>query len=241
VSVRLVPREALPGRDAERMRGLLAAHFEGVSRDAFEADLAAKNWVLLLEGDGGALEGFTTLHFERLPAAGESAGVIYSGDTIIEPAAWGRMRLAPAWIGAVNRLRREAGVERLHWLLIVSGFRTYRFLPTFWRDFYPRRDRATPPEARALLDDLAARRFSDRYDRAAGVVRLAQAQLLRPHLAGVPEGRADDPDVAFFLQRNPGHSRGDELVCLAELSEANLTPAGRRMWRQGERLFPPTP
>jgi hypothetical protein len=30
--------------------------------------------------------------------------------------------------------------------------------------------------------------------------------------------------VAFFLSRNPGHAAGDELVCLTELSPANLTP-----------------
>jgi hypothetical protein len=33
------------------------------------------------------------------------------------------------------------------------------------------------------------------------------------------------------MERNPGHADGDELVCLAELSDANLTAAGRRMVR----------
>ena len=39
----------------------------------------------------------------------------------------------------------------------------------------------------------------------------------------------NDPHVAFFLKRNPGHGDGDELVCLTELSDDNLTRAGRRM------------
>jgi len=39
----------------------------------------------------------------------------------------------------------------------------------------------------------------------------------------------DDPHVAFFVRRNPGHARGDELACLCELNESNLTRAGRRM------------
>jgi hypothetical protein len=39
----------------------------------------------------------------------------------------------------------------------------------------------------------------------------------------------DDPHVACFAARNPGHARGDELACLCELTESNLTRAGRRM------------
>ena len=37
------------------------------------------------------------------------------------------------------------------------------------------------------------------------------------------------PHIAFFLATNPGHVRGDELVCLTELCDENLTRAGRRM------------
>jgi hypothetical protein len=58
---------------------------------------------------------------------------------------------------------------------------------------------------------------------------------LKPHLAAVPDGRADNPHVRFFLERNPGHASGDELVCLTELSDANLTAAGVRMVRGANR------
>jgi hypothetical protein len=37
--------------------------------------------------------------------------------------------------------------------------------------------------------------------------------------------------VRFFLERNPGHAAGDELVSLASLADDNLTPAARRMMR----------
>jgi hypothetical protein len=35
--------------------------------------------------------------------------------------------------------------------------------------------------------------------------------------------------VAFFARRNPGHERGDELVCLARVAPDNLTALGRRL------------
>ena len=120
----------------------------------------------------------------------------------------------------------------VYWLLLTSGFRTYRFLPVFFRDFYPRFDAATPPRQAALLDGLADERFGRRYDAAAGVVRFVRPQVLAPDLITLPEGRMPDPHIAFFLERNPGFVRGDELVCLTRIDEGNLTPAGRRMARR---------
>ena len=80
-----------------------------------------------------------------------------------------------------------------------------------------------------LLDVLSHERFGARYERGSGVVRFAAPQVLRDRLLVVPEGRSADPHVRFFLERNPGHSAGDELVSVASLEESNLTLAGRRM------------
>jgi hypothetical protein len=130
----------------------------------------------------------------------------------------------------VNSLRVIMPRGRYYWLLLTSGFRTYRFLPVFWREFFPRFERPTPPESQRLLHHLAAERFGARYDPGSGLVRFAQPQRLRAELNRIPEGRAAaDPHVDFFARCNPGCAQGDELVCLTELSPENLTTAGRRM------------
>ena len=123
--------------------------------------------------------------------------------------------------------------QRRWWLLITSGFRTYRFLPVFWREFWPRRDRPTPARLQGLRLQLAQWRYGPCLDLATGVVRFAQPQPLLGALRDVPAGRAADPHTAFFLATNPGHHRGDELVTLTPLDEANLTRACRRMLGEG--------
>lgn len=231
---RLVRRDALTAGEREAMQALLTRHFDGVTPAQFEADLAGKNWVLLLEDPGppATLYGFTTLLLEEVEHAGEVVGLVYSGDTIVDPSAWTRSALSRAWIHAVLELGR--GLERarrLYWLLICSGFRTYRFLPVFYREFFPRHDAPTPPATQALMHALAARLFGEQYSPEDGVVRLAVPQVLRPHLLEVPPTRETNPHVRFFLERNPGHVRGDELVCLTEVSLENLTRAGQRAAR----------
>jgi hypothetical protein len=228
VHFQLVPRTELTAPQKQEMFRLLGQHFEGISPQQFARDLAEKNLALLLYR-GDLLVGFTTQLAYTTIFDGQPVNVIYSGDTIVSPEAWGTMTLPRAWVAGVTALRATLPPGRCFWLLLTSGFRTYRFLPVFWREFFPRFDRATPLEIDRLLVQLATERFGAEFDAQAGVVRFAHPQRLRPGLQEIPPGRESDPHTTFFLGRNPGHVNGDELVCLTEVCPENLTRAGRRM------------
>ena len=132
----LLPVHQLSSERKDTMFALFNRHFSGVRRHEFEADLLAKQWVILLEdSDSAQLQGFTTLRFDTLEFQQEPITTLYSGDTIVDPSAWSQSRLVHAWIGAVLRLCQQYDGQRLYWLLISSGYRTYRFLPTFWKQF----------------------------------------------------------------------------------------------------------
>lgn len=223
-----LPRAELSTLREKEMFGLLSTFFDGVTRAQFQKDLAEKNWVILLERHS-RLVGFSTLLAYETECAGEPMSVIYSGDTIVAPDAWNTPALSRAWIECVRGLRESFPRGKYYWLLLTSGFRTYRFLPLFWREFYPRFDAPTPPEEKDSLDFLARERFGAQYDSERGIVQFARPQRLRTGLNQIPTGRISDPHVSFFLRRNPGHVLGDELVCLTELADENLTAAGRRM------------
>lgn len=224
-------RAELSVDERETMRALLGTYFDGVTAEQFARDLEEKDWVLRVFS-GERLVGFSTLAAGETMVAGRCVNVVYSGDTIMAPQAWGSPVLARGWITLVRRACAELPVRPCYWLLLSSGFRTYRFLPVFWREFWPRYDAAMPAGVRVMRDALARGRFGDAYEARAGVVRFGVPQRLRGELAEVPEGRARDAHVAFFLTCNPGHAAGDELVCLTELGDDNLTAAGRRVVRE---------
>lgn len=236
---RLLPRAELSLPTREAMFRVLDAQFEGARPDVFDSDLDAKNWVLLMLDDAGAVKGFTTLLHYRTTHRGRPLQVVYSGDTVVDSTAAGTSVLWRSWLGAVDHLRGDDPAP-LYWLLIVSGFRTYRFMPIFWKEFHPRHDTPMPEDVRELRDTLASARFGCRYDPVTGIVRLASPQVLRPELRAIPANRMSDPDVAYFAEVDPGHADGDELVCLTRIARENLTGAGRRMWDAGERESPLT-
>ncbi|MGL5080362.1 MAG: hypothetical protein ACRC8A_02630 [Microcoleaceae cyanobacterium] len=228
-TTRLVSVSALSNSEREALYLLFSTHFEGVKPEIFTADLNEKNWVILLESKG-ILKGFSTLLFYTTQFKNTSLNVIYSGDTIVDPSAWSSPDLSKAWIATVQYLQTTAPENKLYWLLISSGYRTYRFLPIFWKAFFPRYDVTTPTWAQDLTEFLASNRFGQYYDPSTGIVRFPSPQILRSLLQGIPSERLRDPHISFFQTQNPSHFQGDELVCLTEICEPNLTPAGRRMW-----------
>ncbi|BAZ14937.1 hypothetical protein NIES4071_68070 [Calothrix sp. NIES-4071] len=227
---RVLKIEYLSNTEQDAMYSLLDNHFEGVRRDVFESDLSNKNWVILLEDETQQLKAFSTLLIYTTQFEGETINIVYSGDTIVDPSAWSSSTLSRTWITSVQKIRRQYPEGKLYWLLISGGFRTYRFLPVFWQEFYPRYDKATPAHISELMHFLGYQRFGECYKHIAGIVRFQHPHVLRDRLKEIPSERLQDPHIEFFAKQNPRYIQGDELVCLAEISEENLTKAGRRIW-----------
>lgn len=235
---RIVPVIDLRSGERAAMLALMQRHFEGVTPDAFAADLADKRWAILLE-DSGSIYGFSTQVPSEVDCAGGRHRIVFSGDTIIAREAWGGLELPIAW-GCLMRAIRQREARPLHWFLISKGYKTYRFLPVFFHAFTPSRG-DEDAASRRLLSVVAGTRFPGRWDADAGVIRAAPGtQHLRTGLAD-PNERIDDPDVAFFVARNPGHARGDELACLARFDEDNLKPFIRRRLDRARIELPPLP
>jgi hypothetical protein len=231
----VVPAADLTGRDVEAMFAVYARLYERVGEADFRRDLAEKQWVLLLRsGPGGAIRGFTTLMLLEVRVHGEPLRVVFSGDTGIDPAYWGGQVLVKAWARFMGTLLARDPGRRLYWFLISKGYRTYLYLPLFFHAFFPRVDAPTPPFERDLIATLGALKYPRDFDPARGVIAFPESHgHLRPALADTPGHRRDHPHVRFFLDRNPGYARGDELACVAEISPGNMRGLARRMLLDG--------
>ncbi|MBW8887697.1 MAG: hypothetical protein JF616_08065 [Fibrobacteres bacterium] len=224
-----VPVEQLQTEEIRRMFLLLDRHYANASWEGFREDLAEKTWVILLK-DGDELAGFSTQLLMETRFEGELLSVVFSGDTIIDPAHWGSPELQTSFAALLDRLHRGRPDRRLFWFLISKGFRTYRILPIYFLDFHPRHDVPVPPWHRRLLDHLAQTKFPAAYRPERGILDFnGHSQYLRPPLSVIPEARImANPHIRFFAEANPGWARGDELACLAEYAPHNLTPYLRR-------------
>lgn len=212
------------------MYALMAEHYANVAPERFAADLAEKQWVLQVLDVGGNIRGFSTQRLISVGIGGRRAYALFSGDTIVHRDDWGQTALTQQWGRFALGLMARYADEPFYWFLISKGYKTYRFLPVFFHEFYPRYDCPTPSSVQALLSAFAGAKFGPAFDALRGVIAADRYGCrLRPGVAEVTPGRLQDPHVRFFQERNPGHAQGDELCCLAPLTPENFTAAAYRV------------
>jgi hypothetical protein len=208
---------SLTAAEREAMWALYSAAYDGAHRDEFARDLGEKHHVIVLKDAHARVQGFSTL----LVLESLGARVVFSGDTIVAPGFWGQTALQRAFIWYLMAQRLKHPGAEVFWFLITKGYRTYLLLSRYFPNHFPRHDAPTPPEVRALLEALCRAKFGDAFRPETGTLQFSgETARLAPELADVPARLRDDPDVAFFLARNPRWAQGEELCCLARADDA---------------------
>ncbi len=222
----VIPVDALSGSDRDRTYAILAEHFEGVTQPMFLRDLCEKQWAIVLRTRAtGEIVGFSTQTLLSTTVAGRPVRVLFSGDTIVDRQHWGDTELIRVWGEFALRLADQRPDTPLYWFLISMGYKTYRFLPLFFHEFYPRHDVPTPRREQEILDAVASTRYPAGYDPKSGVITPTNGRVcLRSGIADIGPHRLRDPHVRFFVRKNPKHRQGQELACIAPLCRENLKP-----------------
>lgn len=210
-----------PGQ-REAMWALLQAHYDGVARAQFEADLAEKSHVILLSDRArGELRGFSTLRCYTHEVAGRRLAVLYSGDTIIAREHWGQTALQRAWLASAMQLKLRCPRLPTYWFLTTKGYKTYLLLSRNFPEHWPRHDLSTPPWQRAVIDALAGEKFGAAYRPELGLLRREATSgvpcRLKTEVAPIRAADLRHPDIRFFQQQNPGYAGGDELCCIGRI------------------------
>ncbi len=229
LATEIVATGTISAGDRECMFVLMARHFSGLQSAGFERDLAEKPWTILLRDAAGGIQGFSTLDLMESRVGGRLVRAVYSGDTVIDSQYRATTALPRAFL---RFIARHTGAGRdgadWYWFYVCKGFRTYRFLPVFYRQFFPHPAADTPAREKEVMDGFARHRFGDAYDPSTGVVALPGDYALRKGVGDITQGRLLNAFVRHFAHLNPGWLKGDELVCLASLDRHNFQARPRR-------------
>jgi hypothetical protein len=210
---------------------LFSRYFSNTRFSTFTSDLDEKDLVIMLsDRQSGTVVGFSTASITERIVNGRKVLELFSGDTIVEQTSWKYNGLSgPFGHVMLYCIEKYTGLP-VYWLLITKGYRTYRFLPVYFQTFYPNYKTKTPAREQEIIDTLATSRFGEYYSPVTGLVSFSGTRdYLAGEFADLPEKRLSNPHIRFFAEKNPGFTRGDELVCIAEVGTANLRKSARRV------------
>lgn len=224
----------LSTREREQMFHLFNTYYLGVNSTKFAFDLAEKEHaILLLDGSTGDIVGFSTLMVLDLAISIGCVKAVFSGDTIVENAFKKNNGKLMVELGTYFLLLlKEFPNTPIFWILTSKGCRTYQVLPLFFEKFSPSFDHPTSSLHKEIMDTFGTKKYPEEYDPKSGLIRYkGEVQRLKPGVADVTERRLKNPHTRFFIEKNPEHMRGDDLVCIAEVAEDNFTKAFKRIMK----------
>lgn len=227
----VVDVKELTPRDRQEMFTLMQQCFVNINLKNFSADLDRKWSVIQVhEPSGGKLVGFSTQAILQVIVDQTPISALFSGDTVVRPSHWGDPALAHEWGQFALRLIDQQSSGKLYWFLTSKGFRTYRYLPLFFREYYPRLNEELTPGETAVIDALGKLVGGERYDPERKIIHATpDKDYVRVGISDAEPRKNRDPHVRFFVKQNPGHVQGDELCCIAPLSRQNFTRAAYRV------------
>lgn len=241
---KLIRRKELDTRSVNRMYKLMTDNYDRVNRTLFEKDLGAKDLVLLLLDEQEVIQGFTTLGINPsgdgvpdIPGTSGNYHILFSGDTVVAPQHWGSQTLMKAWCYTVGRIMGAHRDKPWYWYLMSKGHRTYMYLPLFCKTYYPSLQACDEETAlKGIADRVSSGLFPGSWRPEEGIIRFnSSLGELKPELAGKTWEKKHHPHVAYFLTRNPGFYKGEELVCIAPLRPDNLLRAAKNQVEKGMR------
>ncbi len=231
----IVPIIEVTSAKRKELFELYFRYFENVTLGIFLDHISHKDHVIILtDQKTSEVKGFCTLMVIELQLDGEKIIGIFTGDTIIERTHWGEQELVRAFTFFCGK---NAGIykqQKVYWLLISKGYKTYRYLPVFTKDFYPNHTHVFPERLKSIRNALASQLYPEEFDPQTELITFKnKIGNLRPGIGDIDEIRIQDPAIEFFAQKNPDHMKGVELACIAELSLENLKSISKLYFQKG--------
>lgn len=219
------------GSEIEACYQLLCRGFLGISWDGFIRDFQEKEAVILLRRDHseGEIVGFSTLMVLTLTLPNETIKGVFSGDTFVLPEYRSSIGLGVGLGQYFVETYEQFPKQKVYYILMSKGWRTYKILPFFFKEFAPHYEKPISAYEKALIDAFGKTKYPHHYQPETGLILFGQsaARLRLDSIDTMPVKM--DEHTRFFLQRNPGYLRGDELVCVARVGPENATSIFQRL------------
>jgi hypothetical protein len=225
---KVVEVKVLTKQDRLTMFSLMAEYYDDINFPVFIKDLTEKDYCILLFDTNKIIKGFSTQKIISIRVRAEIIYGVFSGDTIIHKDYWGSLELHKLFADFfINYGKRYKG---FYWFLISKGYKTYKMLPVFFIEFYPNHKEKTPFYEQEIIDSFGNTRYPEEYDKTSGVILYKETKdKLKTGVADITEKQLKDKDIQYFIKLNPDYIKGNDLVCIARLTEDNFKPAIKRL------------
>tara|TARA_Y100001954_G_scaffold92887_1_gene101693 strand:+ start:4765 stop:5499 length:735 start_codon:yes stop_codon:yes gene_type:complete len=223
LTYKLVKSNSINDRDINRMYSLMQENYDFILLENFKKDLIKKDYIGLLIDNNMTIQGFTTYAFNPNNYSNKKYNILFSGDTVISENFTGTQELTKGWGKTVGFFIKKYPEKKLLWYLMSKGYKTYLYLPFFFKKYYPALEESRNDQRlKKIINEFSNLIYPDCWNEELGIIKFKKrlGQVKEKHILKSIDKK--NKHIDFFLEKNPGYINGDELVCMAEVDIDNL-------------------
>lgn len=219
----------LEKHEIDEMFKLMEEFYDNMLYSNFIKDLQNKDYCILLRNDNKSIKGFSTQKIMKIPFSDSVINGVFSGDTIIHKDYWGNFELHRLFADFFFKYGEK--YEDFYWFLISKGYKTYKMIPTFFKEAYPNYKEETPKEIKEIINAFGNFAYPNEFDKEDGVIKYKDIKdKLKEGVADIDEKKIRDKHISYFVKINPGYINGNDLVCITKLKRDNLKGTAKRLF-----------
>lgn len=186
VDISIRPSRSLSPRELDEIWALTERYVD-TSRGHYERKLLALPEVSLWRLRTGALVGLAGLDIYRVAWQSRIRVIVFTSSLVTDERFRGRNLVLRSGLRVLLREKLRRPLAPAYWLFDTFSYKSYLVMARNLREFWPRRDRAVPPDTLAFIHRLASDRYGADWNRETGIVRRAATsdcgRRLRPSTA----------------------------------------------------------
>jgi len=197
---------------------LFSEYYDSVDFKKFILDLQEKTHVFLFfNPQNQSLVGFSTIMRKSFPHIARGI-FLFSGDTVMHKDYWGAKALQKSFFWFILESKLMNPFRPVYWMLMSKGHKTYLMMRKNFRDSFPNHKTETPPLFQHIQNKFYQEKFSKSYQPTTNLIVFKEnIGSVKMQIAKPTNEQLKDPEVVFFLKKNPGFEMGEELACVCEI------------------------
>jgi len=216
IQSKILPVTSLSDKSISEMAKLFEQYYVDISLEQFRSDLFEKTHVFMFT-DKKKIVGFSTIFRKHIPSVGPGT-FLFSGDTVLMEEYWGSKILQKTFFRYIVESKLRTPALPLYWMLISKGFKTYLMMRRNFAHSFPQQDTKTPETIQKIMDHFYKWKYGEFYNPRTGLITFESSRgAVKGKIADPTKENFEDPEVQYFLGKNPDYKKGVELACVAEI------------------------
>lgn len=183
----------------------------------------------------GEIVGISAIDIVPEEFNGKKACAIYTGNTWVRND-WRNANLIQI-LSFISMLEAKARypLHRLYWFFGSNNYMSYRLLYRNFEQFWPSPKTETPSWEHSYMQHLGAFFFDDTINKDSLIWSQACSRSFNDSDTQLSDKLMQDPYIQYYIQRNPGYTQGDRLMCMAPLDKNTIPQivqlSAKRLWK----------